>query len=159
MLHVASRIETISTGRIPMNIRVVVTMRIHLTGVALASALAHTAIAQSPVQPPAPISPVGTWRGASVCLVHPSACNDEVVVYRITPMKTADSLAVDARKIVRGEEQDMGVLGCRLVPTSQLTCTIPQGVWHFRVHNDSLTGELRLPDNTRYREVRAIRAP
>ena len=143
-----------------MNLRVVVAMRIHLAGVALASALARTAIAQSPVQPPTLISPVGSWRGASVCLVHPSACNDETVVYRITPMKTADSLAVDARKIVRGEEQEMGVLGCRLAPpTSQLTCTIPQGVWHFRVRNDSLTGELRLPDNTRYREVRAIRAP
>jgi hypothetical protein len=93
-------------------------------------------------------------------LVHPSACNDEVVVYRITPMKTADSVAVDARKIVRGEEQEMGVLGCRLVPLSgQLTCTIPRGVWHLRVRNDSLTGELRLLDDTRFREVRAVRAP
>jgi hypothetical protein len=75
-------------------------------------------------------------------------------------MKTADSLAVDARKIVRGEEQDMGVLGCRLARSSgQVTCTIPQGVWTFRVRNDSLTGELRLPDNTRFREVRTKRAP
>jgi hypothetical protein len=93
-------------------------------------------------------------------LVRPSACNDENVVYRITPLKAADSLAVDARKIVRGEEQDMGVLGCRLVPlTGQLTCATPQGVWHFSMHNDSLTGELRLLDNTRYRRVRARRAP
>src|SRR4051812_44862623 len=100
-------------------------MRNHLFSLALASALARTATAQSPV----PTSPVGTWRGASVCLVPPSACRDEIVVYRITPMKGADSLAVDARKIVRGEEQEMGVLGCRLVPLSgQLTCTIPQGV-------------------------------
>jgi subtilisin-like proprotein convertase family protein len=92
--------------------------------------------------------------------VRPSACNDEIVVYLITPMKAADSLAVDARKIVRGEEQGMGVLACRLMPLSgQLTCTIPQGVWRFRVHNDSLTGELRTLDNTRYREVRAVRAP
>ncbi len=135
-------------------------MRIHLTGVALASAFAGAAVAQSPVQTTTVVNPVGTWRGTSVCLVRPSACNDEVVVYRITPMKAADSLAVDARKIVRGEEQEMGVLRCRLMPqTGQLTCTIPQGVWHFRVRNDSLTGELRLPDNTRYREVRATRAP
>jgi hypothetical protein len=130
-----------------------------LVGVALASALARTAIAQSPVQP-ALGTPVGTWRGTSVCLVRPSACNDEVVVYRITQMKTADSLAVDARKIVGGEEQAMGVLGCRLVQLSgQLICIIPQGVWHFRVRDDSLTGELRLPDNTRFREVRTKRAP
>jgi hypothetical protein len=148
------------TGRIPMKLRVVVAMRIHLVGVALASALVRTAIAQSPIQPPALITPVGIWRGASVCLVRPSACNDEIVVYRITPMKAADSLAIDARKIVRGEEQEMGVLGCRWASLSgQLTCTIPQGVWHFRVRNDSLTGELRLVDDTRFREVRTIRAP
>jgi len=135
-------------------------MRIHFAGVALVSALARTTIAQSPAQPPAPMTPVGVWRGTSVCLVRPSACNDEVVVYRITPMKAADSVAVDARKIVRGEEQEMGVLGCRLAPRSgQLNCTIPQGVWHFSVRNDSLTGELRLPDNTRFRDVRTVRAP
>jgi len=131
-------------------------MRIHLTVVALASALAQTAIAQSPTAK----TLVGTWRGTSVCLVHPSACNDEIVVYRITPLKAADSLALDARKIVRGEEQEMGVLACRLMPLSgQLTCTMPQGVWQFSVRNDSLTGELRLRDNTRYRDVRTIRAP
>lgn len=135
-------------------------MRIHLVSAALASALACSANAQSPAQPTAPTTPLGVWRGTSVCLVRPSSCNDEIVVYRITPMKTADSLAVDARKIVRGEEQEMGVLGCRLVPPSgPLTCTIPQGVWQFRVRNDSLTGELRLVDNTRFREVRTKRAP
>ena len=134
-----------------MNRRVAVARWIHVAGVALASTLAHAATAQSPVDPQTPLTTVGTWRGASVCLVHPSACNDEIVVYRITPMKAADSIAIDARKIVRGEEQEMGVLGCRLVPTSgQLTCTLPQGVWHFRVRNDSLTGELRLLDNTRF---------
>ena len=76
-------------------------------------------------------------------------------------MKAADSLAVDARKIVRGEEQEMGVLACRLVPLGggQLTCAIAQGIWHFSVRTDSLTGELRRLDNTRYREVRAVRAP
>jgi len=135
-------------------------MKIHLACVALASMLAHEASAKSPSQPPATARPVGIWRGTSVCLVHPSACNDEIVVYRITQMKAADSVAVDARRIVRGEEQEMGVLGCRFVPrTGQLICVIPQGVWHFRVRNDSLTGELRLQDNTRYRDVRTKRAP
>ena len=142
-----------------MNLRVVA-MQILFAGVALASALAHTAIAQSPAKPPVPVTPVGTWRGTSVCLVRPSSCNDEIVVYRITPLKAADSLSVDARKIVRGEEEEMGVLGCRLVRSNgQLTCTIPQGVWRFNVRNDSLTGELRLPDNTRFREVRTMRTP
>jgi hypothetical protein len=132
---------------------------------ALASALALPATAQSPTPKTDGLiwhrtDPVGTWRGTSVCLVRPSSCNDEVVVYRITRMKRADSLALDGRKIVRGEEQEMGVLGCRLGPQSgQLTCTIPQGVWSFTARGDSLTGELRHSDNTRFREVRATRAP
>lgn len=135
-------------------------MNIHLIGFALAGVLARTASAQAPAQASASATPVGTWRGTSVCLVRPSACNDEIVVYRITQMKAADSVTVDARKIVRGAEEEMGVLSCRLVPrTGRLTCSMPQGVWHFAVRNDSLTGELRLPDSTRYREVRTKRAP
>jgi len=135
-------------------------LSMHVAGVALASALAHAAIAQSPIHPHTPATTVGTWHGTSVCLVRPSACNDEIVVYRITPKDAADSVALDARKIVRGEEQEMGVLDCHVMPTSgQLTCSMARGVWRFRVRNDSLTGELRLLDDTRYRVVRAIRAP
>lgn len=134
-------------------------IRIHLAAVALASAIAGAARAQASTKPPATMSPVGTWRGTSTCLVRPSACNDEIVVYRITPMNTADSVSLDARKIVRGVEQGMGVLACRLAPQSgQIACTIPHGVWHFTVRNDSLSGELRLPDNTRFRDVRTVRA-
>ena len=106
------------------------------------------------------MTPVGIWRGTSVCLVRPSACHDEIVVYRIAQTNAADSLRLDARKIVRGEEQEMGVLTCRFTsPTGSLTCAIPQGTWWFRVHNDSLVGELRLSDNTKFRDVRTIRAP
>lgn len=135
------------------------TVKVQFAAIALATVLARAASAQSPPQSPATVTPVGTWRGTSLCLVRPSACNDEIVVYRITQMKAADSVAIDARKIVRGEEQEMGVLGCRFMrPTGQVTCTLPQGVWRFRVSNDSLTGELRLQDNTRFRDVRTIRA-
>jgi hypothetical protein len=134
-------------------------MRIHLAGVALAGVFACTVSAQAPAHSAAPPNAVGTWRGTSLCLVRPSACNDEVVVYRITPTAAADSVTVDARKIVHGAEEEMAVLGCRLVPSSgQLSCTIPRGIWHFRVRSDSLTGELRLLDNTRFREVRTTRA-
>lgn len=143
-----------------MNIRVGAGMRIRLTGLVVASLLARGAGAQSPSQQPAAKTPVGTWRGTSVCLVRPSACNDEVVVYRIAHMNGADSLTMDARKMVRGEEQEMGVLTCRFTSSNgSLTCAIPQGTWQFRVRNDSLVGELRRPDNTKFRDVRAIRAP
>ena len=143
-----------------MDIRLCGALRIRLTGLAVASLLARGAGAQSPPQRPAPTTPVGIWRGTSVCLVRPSACNDETVVYRIAPTNAADSLRMDARKIVRGEEQEMGVLTCLFTPpTESLTCVMPQGTWQFRVRNDSLVGELRLSDNTKFRDVRTIRAP
>jgi hypothetical protein len=134
-------------------------MRIRLTRLAIASLLAGAAGAQSPSQQRAAMNPVGIWRGTSVCLVRPSACHDEVVVYRITHVNAADSLSMDARRVVRGEEQEMGVLTCRLTsPNGPLTCALPQGTWQFRVRNDSLVGELLLSDNTKFRDVRTTRA-
>ena len=152
------RRKTITVDRrILMNVRV--SMRIPLT-LAVASLLRHSAGAQSPSQQPAAMTPVGIWRGTSVCLVRPSACNDEIVVYRIAQTKAADSVTLDARKIVRGEEQEMGVLTCHFTsPNGPLTCAIPRGTWQFRVRNDSLVGELRLSNNTKFRDVRTTRAP
>ena len=53
----------------------------------------------------------------------------------------------------------MGVLGCRLTELgASFTCTLPNGVWHFTVRRDSLVGELRLMDSTKFRDVRAVRS-
>lgn len=102
---------------------------------------------------------VGVWRGTSLCTVRPSSCNDEIVVYRITRVNASDSLSIDARKIVNGQEDRMGVIGCRdAVSGSQVTCTMKNGVWHFTIRGDSLVGELRQPDNTKYRDVRTARS-
>ena len=104
-------------------------------------------------------SPFGVWRGTSLCLVRPSPCHDEVVVYRISRVNAGDSLAMDARKIVNAREEEMGVLACQLAPQgASFTCAIPHGVWHFTVRRDSLVGELRLPDSTRFRDVRTMRS-
>ena len=87
--------------------------------------LARVALAQGPQ---AASSSVGVWRGTSLCLVHPSACKDERVIYQITRMKAIDSVSIDAQKIVNGQEQDMGILACRVTtPGAQVTCTIPHG--------------------------------
>jgi hypothetical protein len=91
-------------------------------------------------------------------LVRPSPCRDEIVVYRITSAGAADSLSLDARKIVNGQEEEMGVLACRLANAAELRCTIPNGIWRFTVHRDSLVGELRLRDSTKYRDVRTARS-
>ena len=76
--------------------------------------LVRGAAAQVPVSESQWATALGTWRGTSVCLVHPSSCRDEIVVYRITPKSGRDSVAFDARKIVRGQEEEMGVLTCRV---------------------------------------------
>lgn len=133
--------------------------KIFLTALFVTSLFARAAGAQAQTRRPAASTPVGVWRGTSVCLARPSACNDEIVVYRISPTNAPDSLTLDARKIVRGEEEAMGILTCRFTaPGGTLTCAIPRGTWQFRVRNDSLVGELRLADNTKFREVRTVRS-
>jgi len=126
--------------------------------VALAAAclLARGALAQVPA---AASNPVGVWRGTSLCLVRPSPCNDEIVVYRIARVNSGDSLSLDARKIVNGQEEEMGVLGCRRATSgARFTCTMPNGVWRFTIRGDSLVGELRLPDKTKYRDISTARS-
>jgi hypothetical protein len=109
-------------------------------------------------QTPAASGTVGVWRGTSICTVRQSACRDETVVYRFSPIN-ADSVSVDAAKIVNGQEQDMGALTCNLRASgTQITCRIPQGVWRFTIRGDSLVGELRDPRNTKFRDVRTTRA-
>jgi hypothetical protein len=103
---------------------------------------------------------IGTWRGTSTCTVHPSACNDERVVYRVSTLGARDSVSIDARKIVNGQEEEMGVLRCVVAsaPRAQVTCTMPNGVWRLEARGDSLVGDLRLPNATKYRDVRSARA-
>jgi hypothetical protein len=129
--------------------------RFSILAVATTFALGRSARAQAP----GAANPVGVWRGTSLCTVRPSSCNDEVVVYRITRAKTSDSLSIDARKVVSGREEEMGVLTCyAAAPNAQVTCTMRNGVWHFTIRGDSLVGELRLLDNTKFRDVRTARS-
>jgi hypothetical protein len=103
-------------------------------------------------------NPVGVWRGSSRCTrIGSSPCNDEINVYRIARV-TSDSLSVDGRRVVNGQEVEMGVLGCRMRSVSQFSCTIPSGVWYFTVRGDSLVGEDVLPDHSPYRRVHAARS-
>jgi hypothetical protein len=128
-----------------------------LTIIAVATCVLSSAVFAQAHQ--AASNPVGVWRGTSLCLVHPSACKDEQVVYRITRTKALDSLSFDGRRLVNGEEVQMGVLACGVtVAGDQVTCTIPQGVWHFTIRADSLVGEFRRPDGTKFRDVRTARA-
>jgi len=122
--------------------------------VALLSLAFAAAASQSQSAPDA----VGTWRGTSLCLVRPSPCNDERVVYRITRIGTGDTLSLDARKIVNGTEEEMGVLACLFARAAHgVTCTMANGTWRFTVRGDSLVGELRVRDGAKFRDVRTSR--
>src|SRR3954452_16970048 len=122
-----------------------------LAALAAVLLLAPRATAQQAAAEP---TAIGVWRGTSTCLVHPSVCHDEIVVYRVAGTTTRDRVTMDARKIVDGQEEGMGVLACHLAARgASLTCAMRNGVWHFTVRADSLVGELRLPDDTKFRDV------
>jgi len=131
-------------------------LRTNLIALAAVCLLAHGALAQAPA---VAANPVGVWRGTSKCMVRPSACNDEVTVYRIVRANASDSLTIDAFKIVNGQEDVMGVIACRSTQSGALiTCTMPNGVWRFAIRGDSLVGDLKSPDNRKLRDVRAARS-
>ena len=131
-------------------------MRFRLIALVIFSLTARGAAAQLRTSPDA--NPVGTWRGTSTCVVRPSACKDEAIVYRIALKGSRDSLAIDGRKVVDGREVEMGVLACELnAPRAYITCVIPTGKWRFTARHDSLIGQLRLSDGTLFRDVHAIR--
>jgi hypothetical protein len=132
-------------------------MRFRFIALAAIPLITRGAAAQLATAPDA--SPIGTWRGTSACVVRPSACKDEVVVYRIALKGRNDSLSIDGRKIVEGKEVEMGLLACQLnAPRAYITCVIPTGKWRFRARHDSLVGQLRLQDGTLFRDVHAVRS-
>jgi hypothetical protein len=118
--------------------------------------LARGAFAQTPAAAP---NPIGVWRGTSICTVRPSPCHDEIASYHLTRLN-ADTLSFDARKIVNGQEEEMGgPFPCLFTPSDgQITCRMGNGVWNFTVRGDSLVGELRLPDKTKYRDIKTARS-
>lgn len=129
-------------------------MKLQIVFVAAATLFASAANAQVTSHEAA----AGVWRGKSTCLVHPSPCNDEVTVYRITETRP-DSVSVDAFKIVDGKELEMGLLTCGFVPASgQIACAFARGTWMFTVHGDNMSGELLLKDGTKFRVVTAKRS-
>ena len=102
-------------------------------------------------------SPLGKWKGESLCTVKPSACHDETVVYEITAPASnrKDVLVWKADKIVNGEQQNMGSLVCTYAAgKNTFSCDIPnRGKWEFQVNGDAMSGTLKLADGTLFRKV------
>jgi hypothetical protein len=108
---------------------------------------------KSATPPPTASAVLGEWRGRSTCLITPSPCNSEVVVYEIRPDSVKrDSLAIDADKIVNGARDYMGTLTCGW-NAPVLACPFRGGWWRLTLRGDTLAGFLDLADGRRFREV------
>ena len=118
--------------------------------IALFALLATTTLAQ-----PTPPSPVGEWRGDSICQVKPSACNDEKAFYRVAAGAQPDRLAITFSKVVDGNEVVMGTINdCRYDAAKQnIRCDYPTGIWLLNVSGNKMTGSLTLKDGTVFRRV------
>jgi hypothetical protein len=97
----------------------------------------------------------GVWRGQSSCEQKDSACRDETVVYRLSPLQgKPGSFSVSADKIVDGKAVNMGTLEFQYFADRQaLVCEYAQGVWRLSVDGTKLAGTLTRPDGIVFRRV------
>lgn len=105
---------------------------------------------------------VGTWRGTSICQVHPSPCHDEISVCHISKGPSPDSFHIVMNKVINGKEEDMGVLNYRFDPKdnslfgyeSQFHVTIK-----LVVNGNKMEGVLLDRNKVVYRVIRLTKDP
>lgn len=102
----------------------------------------------------------GVWRGTSTCTPGHPACHDETVVYRVMRRAAQGDYTLDASKIVRGAEEDMGPLEC-VGRGTVLECPMPPqyapGVWHFELEDGRLRGTLTMEGEGMFRRIDVVR--
>ena len=102
---------------------------------------------------------LGAWEGESKCTIPTSPCHDEHVIYHIVADdRVPGRLSLDAYKVVDGQQELMGTLGCQYRSREAvLTCSgnsVKQDHWEFKVSGDSMTGTLTIGDvKTLYRRI------
>ena len=124
----------------------------------VACASSPTSAASSATPPATPTdSMIGTWKGSSICVNNRAGCKNESVVYHVSHRAgmAAGALAIDANKIVAGNEEPMGLLTCDRDSSSIVACTIPLGTWRFMTHGSTLEGAFTANDGTQIRSVHA----
>ncbi len=101
----------------------------------------------------------GTWKGSSICQVKSSPCNNEVVIYYITPDEKPHQYAVQMNKIVDGKEEDMARIPATYdARTHKLTGIMNNyPAWKFTVTGNRIDGTLVLADGTLYRIIHVER--
>lgn len=100
-------------------------------------------------------SPLGDWRGMSVCQVKPSGCHDEDSLYHVRQRRTkGGEFELQADKVVDGKRVTMGAGPCDLDVSGQLVCAVPGGAsLRFHVHGDQMNGVMRMADGTVWRKI------
>ena len=124
--------------------RIIRRLVLTILSAAVAAAAPHAASAQqspAPADSAAQHSPLGTWRGTSICTPGHPACHDETVVYRIRAISAR--FEISASKIVADQEEFMGIVTCDYaVDTHVLNCPTSYGVWNFTISGAAMTGTL-----------------
>jgi hypothetical protein len=126
-------------------------------GLVLLAAVASPA--GSPQADPRPL--LGIWRGTSTCTdrVAAPACQDEVVLYELTPAAAPGGVHWIADKIVNGQREPMGELDLTYAAAEacwKATYTGPRVtvVWRLSVDGTTMTGSAHLmPGNQQVRKV------
>ena len=97
----------------------------------------------------------GDWRGDSICVVRPSACNDEKALYHFKQLgDQPNRFSLQADKIVNGQAEEMGTMECSYAPEKHaLTCSTPKLVLHLTLKGKSLDGTMNLSDGTIWRNI------
>jgi hypothetical protein len=97
----------------------------------------------------------GIWSGQSSCTQKDSACREETVVYRFSPLQDKPgSFSVSADRIVDGKPVNMGTLEFQYIEDQQaLVCKYAQGVWRLTLDGSKMRGTLTRPDGTLFRRV------
>jgi len=100
-------------------------------------------------------SPVGVWRGESMCAGDSSSCKDEKVVYYVEAVADkSDSVFIRADKIVDGKAITMGSGPWEYNRAKHtLSWATQQRVWLLTINDKRIEGTLTLPGNVVVRRM------
>ncbi len=104
---------------------------------------------------PSADTPVGIWRGESLCATAAPSCHDEKVVFYIDPIADQpDSMFIRADKIVEGKAITMGAGPWKYDRIKHtLVMESDQRVWLLTINGQRIEGTLTLPDKVVFRRV------
>jgi len=100
-------------------------------------------------------SPVGIWRGESLCTTDAPSCKNETVVYYIEAIADKpDSMFIRADKIVDGKAITMGSGPWEYNQAKQtLSWQAQQRLWLLNITGKRIDGTLTLPGNVIVRRM------